>query len=698
MRGEGEPHPLHGFFEPASVAIIGASGNPDKLGGRPLRYFRTFGYQGAIYPVNSSADEVQGYRAYPSVTAIPGPVDQALIIVPARACMQALQECAAKGIRLVQVLSSGFGEAGPEGLKQQQELVAFARANGMRILGPNCLGIVGVRNHFCATFSTALEALEPSPGAIAVATQSGAFGSCAYATAIQREIGLSRIVATGNEADIDIAECIDYLAEDPQTRVICASIEGCPNGHRLRNALLKAARHGKPVIIMKVGTTEIGMAAAATHTGSLAGNDAVFEAVFAECGAWRARSIEEMLDIAYYCAQLPPPANAKAGIVSVSGGIGVLMADSAEQVGLDLPPLPQPVSQRIGEILPFAPLANPFDTTAQVSIVPNGVATVTDIMVKGTDWSTLLLYQAQGACAPEKFEPTRVALTALRRECPDRSIVIVGPSDHGVRRRMEADGFAVFRDPNRAMVAAGAAATIQQRWRQLPEAVAPPPRRGVPLHVRNEAEAKALLASYGIPVLPEQICTSAGQAAQAARRFGFPVAAKILSPQIAHKTEIGGVLLGLPDEAAVEHAYDELITRAQAAAPHAQIEGVLIAPMAGEGVETILGVHMDRTFGPMVMFGLGGIAVELYQDVAWASAPLSRERALALVRSVRAARLLAGWRGRPPCDVEALVDAIVRLSQFAVEHAGVLQSVDINPFLVREHGALCLDALISTQS
>jgi acyl-CoA synthetase (NDP forming) len=688
-------HPLHGFFEPGSVAIIGASADPDKLGGRPVRFFREAGFAGAIYPVNSRVADIQGYRAYGSVTDIPGRVDQALIILPAAACMKALEECAQKGVPFVQILSSGFGELGPEGQKRQDELVAFARAHGIRLLGPNCLGIVSVRNRFFATFSTALEGLIPTPGGIAVATQSGAFGSCTYSIAIQRGLGLSRIVATGNEADVDAADCIDYLADDPETRVICAAIEGCRDGNRLRAALVKAAKHGKPVVMMKVGTSEIGIAAAATHTGALAGNDAVFEAVFAECGAWRAQSIEEMLDIAYFCTTLPVPTNRRAGIVTVSGGIGILMADAAEHAGLELPPLPDEAARQISEILPFAPVGNPMDTTAQVGVVKDGVAAVMDMMLRGTDWATVLLYMAQSACAPERFEPMRLALGKLRQRYPDRCLVLVGPSDDGVRRKLEAEGFVVMTDPNRAMSAAGAVAIMQVRRQALSTIPARPSGQSLVDEVRNEAEAKELLAHHGIPMLAEYVCTSADEAAGAARSAGFPVVAKILSPDIPHKTEIGGVLLGLKDEASVAAAFDELMARARAAAPDARIDGVLIAPMVGDGVETILGVHMDPVFGPMIMFGLGGIAVELYKDVAFASAPLSHERALTLVRSVRAARLLEGWRGQPDYDIGALVNALVKLSEFASEHADRLEGVDINPFLVRREGAVCLDALVS---
>lgn len=704
-------HPLDGFFNARSVAVIGASADPDKLGGRPIRFFREAGYAGQIYPVNSRSAEIQGYKAYASVTDIPGPVDQAMIILPAPACMAALQDCAKKGIKFVQVLSSGFGEMGADGLRAQNELVAFARQHGIRLLGPNCLGLVSVRDRFYATFSTALEALAPSPGGIAVATQSGAFGSCAYAMAIQRGLGLSRIVATGNEADVDVAECIDFLADDPQTHVICAAIEGCNNGERLRTALLKAAARGKPVVIMKVGTTEIGIQAAATHTGSLAGNDAVFDTVFAECGAWRASSIEEMLDVAEYCMVAPAPANQRALIATVSGGLGILMADAAERVQLELPPIAPAVASQLREILPFAPIGNPYDTTAQLSAVPGGLGKVVEVLLRETDCTTLLVYIAQLACAVQKFEPSRAELVRLRTAYPDRAIVLVGPSDAGLRQRMADDGLMMFTDATRAMVAAGAVAAMHARRRAIaddaaagkasaasvgaaPSTPAAAASRA-PRAIRHEADAKAALQDYGIAVLQERVCSSAQQAVAAAREVGLPVAAKILSPDIPHKTEIGGVILNLKDEAAVARAFDTLIERAKAAAPQARIEGVLIAPMAGEGVETILGVHMDPVFGPMIMFGLGGVAVELYKDVAFASAPLSPQRAQALVQRVRASKLLQGWRGQAAYDVPALVDALVKLSAFAVDHADTLAGVDINPFLVRRQGGVCLDALVS---
>lgn len=692
-------HPLDGFFNPLSVAVIGASTDPDKLGGKPLRYFRDGGYAGAVYPVNSRSAEVQGYRAYASVDEIPGQVDQALIILPAPACMAALQACARKGIRYVQVLSSGFGEAGPEGQASQDAMVAFARERGIRLLGPNCLGVVSVRDRFFATFSTALEALVPTPGGIAVATQSGAFGSCAYSMAIQRGLGLSRMVATGNEADVDVAECIDYLAQDDQTRVICAALEGCRDGDGLRRALAHAAERGKPVILMKVGTSEIGVAAAATHTGALAGNDAVFDAVFTEGGAWRANTIEEMLDIAQFCMSQPAPVNRRAGIVTYSGGIGVLMADAAEQAGVELPPIPAQLAETLARVLPFAPIGNPMDTTAQVGVVQDGLAAVIEAMMAGTDWASMLVFLAQAACAPEKFEPTRRSLLRLRHAFPDRCMVLIGPSDDAVRQRLELDGFAVYTDPSRAVAAVGAAAAMVGR-RARARMPQPVTQAGIPpaASAANEVQAKQLLARHGLPMLPEKLCASAQEARLAARELGLPVVAKIVSADIPHKTEVGGVILGLADEDAVVQAFGTLMDRARTAAPSARIDGVLIAPMVGGGVETVLGVHVDAVFGPMVMFGLGGVAVELFQDVSFASAPLLPEAAEALIGRVRAARLLAAWRGRPALDTAALRDALVRLSMFAAAYADQLEGVDINPFLVREQGAFCLDAIVSWRS
>ncbi|WP_233236677.1 acetate--CoA ligase family protein [Bordetella sp. LUAb4] len=732
----GHSHPLQPFFDPASVAIIGASSDPEKLGGRPIRYLRDAGYAGHIYPINPKADTVQGLPAYASLADVPGPVDQALIIVPAAGAQQALQACIDKGIRHVQVLSSGFAEEDDAGRQRQDDLARLAAAHGVRLTGPNCLGIVSVANRFYATFSTALEALVPQPGGVSFATQSGAFGSCAYAQAIQRGLGIARIVATGNEVDVDVAQCIDFLASDPRTQVICAAIEGCRDGDVLRRALLKAAAAAKPVILMKVGASARGQQAAATHTGAIAGNDRVFDAVARECGAWRASSIEQMLDIAYLCTHLPRPANARAGVLTVSGGIGVLMADDAERYGVEMPALPAAVQDHVHERVPFAIGANPLDTTAQIGVIKNGLTDLVGLLLRDTDWSTLFVYMAQIPCDERRFPPMLDELAKLREQYSDRLIVLVGPHSDTMRAAIEARRMVIFADPGRAMAAVGAACGMVTRRDALGELtlqgdaaaagsarvdaarahpahalraanqagrgdaprsdpLVPPPAIGTRL---DEWQAKQILQRYGLPLLRESLCTDADAAVRAANAAGYPVAAKIVSVDIPHKTEIGGVLLNLRDDDAVRQAFHLLLERGLAQASADRIAGVLISPMSASGTETILGIHMDPLFGPMVMFGLGGVAVELFQDVAFASAPLTDDRAGALIASVRSARLLQGWRGTPPMDIAALRRALVGLSRFAHDWREVLSGVDVNPFVLRPDGAACLDALITLRS
>lgn len=690
-------HSLHPVFVPQSVAVVGASSDPDRIGGRLLRFLIESGFAGAIYPVNrSGAAEIQGLPAFASVSAIPGSIDQAVIVVPEAGVEAALRDSIAKGVRCVLVLTSGFAEIGPEGRARQDRLAAMCRAAGVRMLGPNSLGLLNVDTRYFATFSTVLYGLQPKPGTISLATQSGAFGSCAYGMATQRGLGLSKIIATGNEADIDVAECIDYLAEDPQTQVICAALESCRDGNRLRAALLKAAAAGKPVLVMKVGRTEAGAAAATTHTGALAGNDAIFDTVFAECGAWRPQSIEEMLDIAYFCTVAGRlPDDAGIGVVTGSGGIGVLMADHASEQGLTLPPLHDDGIAATRALLPFAVAANPLDMTAQVTSVPDGIPRTVEIMLSHVECGTVIAYLAHMGLAPKRFAATRDRLAELRGRHPGKGIVLVMLSVAEANEGLEAVGIPVFADPSRAVLAVAAAARMADRRRHLWQA-APAPAAGEPLgDVATEVAAKRVLAGAGIPSLPERLCATADEAVAVAEVMGFPVVAKIASPDIQHKTEIGGVILRIEDAEALRQAFATLLTRAADRAPGARLEGVLVTPMAGSGIETILGVHVDPTFGPMIMYGAGGTAVELYRDVAFASAPVSPGQARRLLDRVRSTALLRSWRGAPAADETALVDAIVSLSAFALRHAEAIDSVDINPLLVRRQGVVCLDAVIT---
>ncbi|RYX97980.1 MAG: CoA-binding protein [Comamonadaceae bacterium] len=692
-------HTLHSLFFPESVALIGASSDPERIGGRVLRFMIEGGYKGTIYPINKGEAVVQGLKAYKNITEVEGQIDQAVIIIPAAGVETALRESISKGVKSVQILTAGFAEIDEAGKVQQQKLVDICREHNVRMLGPNALGLLNLSNQFSATFSTALNGLRPVKGHIALATQSGAFGSATYGMASLRGLGFSKIIATGNEADVDVAECIDYLAEDPETKVICAAVESCKDGNRLRLALLKAARAGKPVLIMKAGRTEVGATAAATHTGSLAGNDTVYDTVFAECGAFRPQSIEEMLDIAYVCVVAGAlPSNSDVAILTGSGGIGILMADHASDHGLALPPLSAQACAAVNEVLPFAVAANPLDTTAQVTSVPGGVTRTLDALLTHSSCATVFAYLAHVGLSPTRFQSTSDEMIALKARFPDRSLVMVMLATKEVAAVLDTHGIPTFADPSRAVLALGGAYQLALRREKLatPGTGKPAAKSASPLgDVSTEAAAKKVLADAGLPMLPERVCDSAESAAATATSFGFPVVAKISSPDIPHKTEVGGVMLNLQDAEAVRLAYDELIRRAKAAVPGARIDGVLVTPMVKGGVETIMGIHMDPTFGPMVMFGSGGTAVELFKDVAFASAPVSEARARELIDAVKSSQLLRQWRGGPQYDEQALVDAICKLSEFGEAHAGVLESIDVNPLVVREKGAVCLDAVIT---
>ncbi len=693
-------HSLQPVFVPQSVAVVGASSDPDRIGGRLLRFLLEAQFEGIIYPINKSgAAEIQGLPAYASVLDIPGNVDKAVIVVPAPGVETAVRESIAKGVKCVVVLTSGFAELGDAGRLAQDKLLQMCQQAGVRMLGPNSLGLLNVDTRYFATFSTVLYGLQPRSGSISLATQSGAFGSCAYGMATLRGLGLSKIIATGNEADIDVAECIDYLAEDPQTKVICAALESCRDGQRLRAALLKAAAAGKPVLVMKVGRTELGAAAASTHTGSLAGNDAVFDAVFQECGAYRPHSIEEMLDIAYYCTVTGRlPSNNALGIITGSGGIGVLMADHAGDLNLSMPALPPEGVAAAQALLPFAVAANPLDMTAQVTSLPDGVARTLEIMLAHGDYGTVFAYLAHAGLAPERFASTIDRLADLRLQYPHKDVVMVMLSATQSTEKLEAIGIPVFADPTRAMMAMGAAAKMAAQRKHLYAMPSKKPAASRLTDVSTEQGAKHVLKLAGLPVLSEQVCSTANAAAKFASEIGFPVVAKIASPDILHKTEIGGVLLNLQDAKAVESAFETLLARAHQHMPNAQIDGVLITPMVKGGVETILGVQVDPTFGPMILYGAGGTAVELFKDVALASAPLTPDSAKALIDKVKSSALLRGWRGAHAADENAVVNALCKLSEFAMTHADQLQSVDINPLLVQQQGAVCLDAVITLQS
>jgi acetate---CoA ligase (ADP-forming) len=684
------------LLAPRSVAVLGASSDPTRISGRPIAYMKAQGFKGALYPINPNRTEVQGLKAYASVNDLPEVPDVAIVAVAAEVAAPAVIDLAKKGVKAVVMFTAGFAEMDEAGEAVQDRMVADARAYGMRILGPNCLGVFDARRSYYATFSSSFDSGWPVPGRIGIASQSGAYGTHLYTLARNRGIGASLCVMTGNEGDVTVGECIGWLAENPEVDVIAVYAEGIREASGLIAALEAARAAKKPIVMQKVGRSELGTKAAKSHTASIAGDDAVTEAVMAEFGVYRARNSEEMLDIAHTATRKIYPARNTMGVITVSGGAGVLISDVAESLGLSMPEMPADAQKRLRELVPFCAPRNPVDATAQVSNDVTLVKTFTESMVRDGGYSSVLGFFSMTASS-RRWPSIREQLNAVRTENPDRLYalsVIVPPAG---RDELEADGWVVHEDPTRAVVAIDAMGRFGAAFAAGPDAAAPSvPPVTLPAVTPTEAEAKRLLATAGIASAPEAECATADQAVAAAEKFGFPVVMKILSPDILHKSEIGGVLLDVGSAGAVREGFALLLDRARQAAPNARIEGVLVARQLKGGVECILGIHRDPVFGPIAMFGLGGIFVEVMKDVVFRRAPFGADVAERMIRSIKGAPLLLGARGRKPVDIKALAGMLSRLSAFAVAAGDRLQSIDLNPvFAMPEgEGAFAVDAVI----
>ncbi len=684
-------HALRPLFHPRSIAVVGGSDDPNKIGGRPVHFLKRGGFAGPIYPVNPRATEVQGLRAYPGLRAIGAHVDQAIIAVPAEQAMAAFEDCVAVGVKSVVMFSAGFGEAGAAGMAMQRQLMQRAHSAGIRVLGPNSLGMFNVAPGVFNTFTISLDTSWPEPGGIAMVSQSGAFASYCYALAEQRGLRFGALVATGNEADVDVAECIGYFAEDPATRVIMAYREGCKNGPALIAALRAARARGKPVIVVKVGASEAGAAAAASHTGSLAGADAVFDAVFRDCGAYRAHSLDEMIDAAYAASIGTPARGRRLAVVTTSGGVGAMLADAASAAGLELPVIADESQVRIKTLLPLSELRNPVDTTAQIVTDTSLFARVMDEVLEHTAFDIVIAFLAQAGLSRRHFDPLRDKLFALRRRHPHIPFIMTLATTPDIRAELEAEHFLVFEDPVRALSAARALALMVQ---PVTPAHAPVPPERLPPGPLNEIAAARLLAEAGIPMAGANLARTADEAVTLANGIGYPVVLKIVSDDIAHKTDAGGVLLRVPDAAAVRAGFAAIMAAVGAAAPEARLDGILVAPHIAGGVEIILGAKTDPVFGPVVIVGLGGILVELFADSSLRLAPVTEAEARIMIADTRAGKLLAGRRGAAPGDIGALARAVAALSRFAAAHAEDIESIDINPLVVSATGVIGLDALI----
>lgn len=693
---------LKSLLQPAAVALIGASDDPIRIGGRPLRYILEQGFSGSIYPVNPNREMVQGLKAYSSILDIPEIVDCAIIAVPAKIVAQTLEDCATMNVKSAIIFSSGFAEiGGSEAQAMQSRLSEIAARTGIRMLGPNCLGILSFKSRFFATFSSTGDGGYPEAGPLAIISQSGAYGTHLYAVASDWGLGVSHVITTGNECDIDVAECIGWAAEADEVKIIAAYAEGIKDGPALIKSLKLARDNGKPVIFMKVGRSKEGAAAAASHTASLAGSDEIFDAVCAQYGVHRADTTEEILDIAYGCTAGIYPTGKRIGLVTVSGGVGVQMADYSNKMGLDVASMPKEAQAHLKKKLPFASALNPVDTTAQFFNDMTLVSENFSIMLDQGRYDIIVAFFTMAGTSPFVIDPLLKELDGIRKKFPDRLIILsILGSPESVSRYRDA-GFLTFEDPCRAIAAATALVTYGKSFEgagknPLSDGDDARQLKDIPDRSLSEWESRELLSSADIPVVEGRLVNSADEAAEAAEELGCPVVMKINGADISHKTEIGGVELNITTSKDAQRLFGELLNRVGKNAPDAQTSGVIVAPMIAGGVETIVGVQVDPVFGPAVMFGLGGVFVEVFQDVVFRLAPFDKGEAMEMVSDVKGIKLLRGVRGASPSDVNALADALVALSRFAADHADVLASVDVNPFLILPEGkgAVALDSLV----
>jgi acetyl coenzyme A synthetase (ADP forming)-like protein len=736
---------LEALFAPKSVAVIGASTKPDSLGRAVFKNILFHGYTGVVYPVNPKAKSILGVKAYPSVLDIPDEIDLAVIIVPAIAVANVLEECGRKGVRAAIVISAGFKEIGEEGAQRERELQQIAQRYGIALLGPNCLGIINTDPAVSlnATFAPGM----PRQGNIAFISQSGALGVAALEYAQRQKIGLSKFISIGNKADLHENHLLDYLKDDPLSDVILLYVEDLedPQGfHRLATEITSERPKKIPILAIKSGRTLEGAKAATSHTGALAGSDEVYDSIFMQSGVLRVETIEELFDYAIAFAQQPLPQSNRIAIVTNAGGAGILATDAAVRHGVQLAEFTEETVRKLRELLPpTVNVANPVDMTGEpneqryetvvrtVLEDPNvaGVVVIAapHILMSLENIARHIVRAVQALTPdpapsprpnpPAPFPKREGGGSPLRAgegssggkvQKPVLACLMAVTDARPAIEILEEANIPHYSFPERAARALAAMARYRE-WVHRPrteyrvftdvqieqarETIARAKRQGRSLLL--EPEAHDVLKAYGFPVLQYRFAKSEDEALQAAREIGYPVVLKIVSPDIAHKVDVGGVKLGIHSDAELRDSYRQMLADVQKAKPDARIFGVFVQEFIKGGKETILGLKRDPLFGPLLMFGLGGIYVEALRDVTFRIAPIRELGVHRMIRQIRGFKILEGFRGEPPSDIDAIAECLARLSQLATQLEEIVE-LDINPLVVfeRGRGARVVDARI----
>lgn len=693
---------LTSLISPTSIAILGASADFQKINGRPLKHLLDKGYQGRIYPINPKYDRIAGLPCYPDVDAIPGPVDLAIIALPAKDVISAVKQLGAKAVPAAIVFSSGFGETGPGGRELEAQLVAEAKRVGVRLCGPNCLGLINAFERVMATFSQYASAETP-PGPLGFVTQSGAFGTAIAALARLRGNGLGYFINTGNESDITFPEIMRHVIDDPRIRVGAGYIEGLKDGPGLVSLARHALEIGKPLVVAKVGRMKAGSRAAASHTGSLAGEDRVFDAVVRQYGMLRARNEEHMLDMAEVLSACELPTGKGVGFITMSGGAAVLMADRAEELGLSVPELGEDTRRALQEVIPgFGSVGNPVDITGQFLAEPGLLRDSVALVLAdpgvhvGIVWLQLM---------HAYVEPLMRIFEEIRNAARKPFVVSwVAAPEAGVRA-LKSLGIPVLRGAEPAVEAVAALvnyAEARRRWfadeeerrrLRLPSLKLPMDAGPVPTY-----RATKILEECGIRTAAVRLAATGDEAVAAAEELGYPVAVKIESVDILHKTEVAGVRLNVGSANAMREAFASLVADARAHKPSARIDGVIVQEMVAGRAEFVVGLKNDASFGPVVMAGFGGVFVEVLGDVAFRQCPVTCREANEMLDELRCRAMLGVIRGRPALDRAALVELICYVSNLGAVAGERLEELDLNPVLLDTSGATAVDVVLVLRS
>ena len=686
---------IKNFFKPSGVALIGASSDPGKLSHGILKNLLSYGFQGGVYPVNPKNDSILDLPCYPSIANVPDPVDLAVIILPAPYIAQVIDDCGKRGIRSVIVISGGFKEVGSEGLQRELELLSIAEKWGIRIIGPNCVGTVDLHSGLNTSFIKGL----PPKGGIAFISQSGAVCGGAVDYLLDKGMGFSHFISLGNQSDVSETDMIAYLAQDPAVKVIAIYAESIKNGARFIETV-KQTTPNKPVLILKAGRSVSGAKAVSSHTGSLAGSNDAYQAAFQQSGAIVAHSMEELFVLASVFSTQPLPAGNRVAIVTNAGGPAALASDVLDQYNLSLATLQKDTIARLRAVMnPAAQVENPVDMLGgatpaeyqlamELILADDNVDAVIPVLVPQALVNSAAVAQAWVDTVKSSGKP--VASCIMGEASVQKAFEIL--------RANAIPSFVFPEDCARGLGQLHAYAKSHNfddaQPFYLPEnSSALEYLRTIPSPFMGERESRTLLSYYNVPLVGSGFAQTILEAQAIAENIGYPVAMKVVSPQILHKSDAGGIFLGLQNSAELHAAYDTMMNQVSESNPSVLIEGVLIEQMAPKGLEVIVGMKRDPSFGPLIMFGLGGIYVEMFKDVAFGIAPLTKTDVNRMIDNTKASALLAGIRGGAKLDREALVDLILRLSAIALNHPAI-QEMEINPLLILPdgQGVMALDA------